>query len=128
MGRGAHPDGRFSAIEISEIADFGRKSAFFDSNEAPAPQNVFRTMKIFLEADYHFFGAGRKFFGHPAPRMYILGLLKFRPKPVFGRKSGFSPFDQPGTPKRGEYPENVFDPKSSLEPLVCEKKCEKYLG
>ena len=50
------------------------------------------------------------------------GLPKFRPKAFFGQKSGFSPFGQPGAPKRGEYHENFFGPKLFRSPLVFEKK------
>ena len=65
---------------------FGRKSAFFGSNEVAVPQNEFGTSKIFLEADYQFFGSGRKKIGHPAPRTRILGVTEISAKTVFWPK------------------------------------------
>ena len=87
-GAGCTPKAHFRPHEIRKSAIFGRKSVFFHSKEAPAPQNDVGTMKIFLGAHLQFFGSGRKIFGHPAPRRPIFGDAEISAKIDFWSKIG----------------------------------------
>ncbi len=91
-GAGCTPKAHFRPHEIRKSAIFGRKSVFFDSKEAPTPQNEVGTMKIFLEAHLQLFGAGRKVFDYPAPRRPIFGDAEISTKIDFWSKIGIFAF------------------------------------
>ena len=63
----------------------------------------------------------------PLPEGTFFDQLKFRPKLIFGRKSGFSPFCYLCAPKSAEFHKKVFGQKSSLNALFFTKNFEKCL-
>ena len=63
----------------------------------------------------------------PPPEGAFFDQLKFRPKLIFGRKSGFSPFCHLYALKSDGFHENIFGPKSSLSALFFTKNFEKCL-
>lgn len=82
---------------------------FLESNEGAVPQNEFGSLNFFLTQITNFLVRAEKVSTTP---------------PL---ECTFSPFGQPGAPKRGKYHEKVFGPKISRNPLVFDKKAEKRL-
>ena len=69
---------------ISKIRDFGQNSAIFDSDNPREVNNEFGDTKKCFWGLWNLFGAGRKFFDHPAPKSSILGCRNFCKIAFFG--------------------------------------------
>ena len=84
---------------ISKIRDFGQNSAIFDSDNPREVNNEFGDTKTCFWGLWNLFGAGRKFFDHPAPKSSILGCRNFCKIAFFGL---ISPVFDPGGPKESQ--------------------------
>ena len=84
---------------ISKIRDFGQNSAIFDSDNPREVNNEFGDTKKCFWGLWNLFGAGRKFFDHPAPKSSILGCRNFCKIAFFGL---ISPLFDPGGPKESQ--------------------------
>ena len=99
-GAGRTQKAHFRPQEIRKSMIFGRNSVFSHPEEGPEPRNEVGNMKTFLEAHLQFLARVEKFSTTPHPEGTFSGTPKFRPKSIFGRKSGFLPFCEPGVSKR----------------------------
>ena len=68
---------KFRPNRLSKISVFGLKSAIFDSSIPTEPKNELETTKKNFRGLWDPFGAGRKFFDHPAPKRSIWGCRNF---------------------------------------------------
>ena len=73
--------------------------------------------KKFLGRICNFLVRAEKFSATPHPEDPFSGVPEIRPKSIFGRKSGFSPFCKPDVRKRGGYTKSIFQKYFSSEYL-----------
>jgi len=119
----AHP--KSESLAKNDV--FRLKSVFCDFSKAPAAKNGVSTMKIFCKQFIVCLVRVENISATPPPEGAFFDQLKFRPKLIFGRKSGFSPFCHLCAPKSAAFHETIFGPKCSRSALFFTKNFEKCL-